>query len=107
MKRWLCYRRVVEDIHGHIVYTFTFLFVLSTVMAPITKGGKGKRSKKDLPPESEKICKKNDPSHGHGAIAVRLLHNVCSSISVRFTRRQPRDSCTGAVQLSQEPTIII
>ena len=37
MKRWLCDRRVVEDIHGPKVYTFTFLFVLSTVMAPITK----------------------------------------------------------------------
>ena len=76
-------------------------------MAPITKGGKGKRSKKDLLPESEKICKNVDPSHGHGAVAVRLLHNVCSSISVQFTRRQPRNSCTGAVQLSQEPTIIL
>ena len=52
MKPWLCDRRVVEDIHGPKVYTFTFLFMLSTVMSPITKGGKGKRSKKDLPPES-------------------------------------------------------
>ena len=37
MTRWLCDRRVVKDIHGPKVYIFTFLFVLSTVMAPITK----------------------------------------------------------------------
>ena len=42
MKRWLCDRHVAEDIHGPKVYTFTFLFVLSTVMAPITKGGERK-----------------------------------------------------------------
>ena len=30
MKRWLCDSRVVEDIHGPKVCTFTLLFVLST-----------------------------------------------------------------------------
>ena len=148
MKRWLCNHRVVEDIHGPKVYTFTFLFVLSTAGCPVllffsyffqasyiflyfeqisfiflyfeemlkinpwkkcfyrnlqylTMSFWGPSGTK------KKIGKNVDPSHGRGAVAVRLLHNVCSSIYVRFTRRQPRDSCTGAVQLSQEPTIIL
>ena len=111
MKGRLCDRRVVVGIHEPKGRTFTFLLVLSTVIAPKTKGGKGKRSKQDLPPESEKIFKKTqqtvNPSHGHGAVAVRLLQAGCSSIYVRFTERQPRDSLTGAVRLSQEPMIII
>ena len=58
MVQWLCDHCVVLGICVPKVYYFTFLLVLSVeMMAPKTKDRKGKRSKKDLGPESEKIQK--------------------------------------------------
>ena len=92
-------------IHVQKVYNHISACVVGE-MAPKTKGGKGKRSKK----------KNNDPSQGgrtvSGVVSVGLPQDNCF-ISVRFyghctgTVRQLCDSSTGAVRLSQEPTIIV
>ena len=69
--RWLCHCRVALGIRVPNVCNFSFLIYMVPKTCK-TKGGKGKRSKKDLQPETEAPADSaKDPSQGDRIVMVQ------------------------------------
>ena len=100
---WLCDRCVFSVICVPNVYNYPFLIEMALQTC------KTKYSMRQRHQLSQTLTHRKQ-ADGHGAVAVRLPHDVCSIYGSFYghctgTVLQPCDSCAGAVRLSQEPTV--